>query len=84
MTLNSPRTSLDKKRVFARPAGKEGGNRGSRENVGDRERETGRRKGGERKRDADEDTRQEGQLCPLSYSTAKEKKESLFPSSSLL
>lgn len=83
MTLILPGTTLDKRGVSAGPIGKEGGNRGSRRDTGDWEREKrrGRRKGGERKGDADEDTIRKGQLCPPAYSTVK---GCIFPSSSSL
>lgn len=64
MTLNSPGTSLDKRRISAGPAGKEGGNRGGGpERMQDREKrreeKRKKRKGERKRRDADEDIKQE-------------------------
>lgn len=86
MTLNSPGTSLDKRRISAGPAGKEGGNRGG--GAGGMQ-DGGKRRGGKEKEKEKEEmlmktSNRKGQFCPPSYTTVNENKECIFPSSSSL
>lgn len=59
MTLNSPGTSLDKRRISAGPAGKEGGNRGGGPGRMQGREKRRKRKGERKRRDANEDIKQE-------------------------